>query len=295
VPRIGKCGGGIWEPGDITVATVQTLQQRLKVKAAKDLLAGVDVLVCDEVHHMDAKKWKAVVAGCRAHHRFGLSATVWIKRGSKSIDPGTIWLRALIGSIRYSVSIERLIAEGHLVQPTIHVLAVDGPSVAGKKWSHEVQRAGIIEHTVRNQMIVDTTRREAEAGRRVIVTSNSLQHCATLRRALPMGKLVHGETPMKERRQRLAQFRSGELKVLIGTVFGEGVDIPENDVVVVGEGGKSKTVTLQRLRCLTASPGKTRATVYDFADLHCPALAAHSLERVRVYRSQPGFRVECAS
>ena len=80
--------------------------------------------------------------------------------------------------------------------------------------------------------------------------------------------------------------------MLLGTVFAEGVDIPEVEVVINAEGGRDAKATMQRMRNMTVAEGKNRALLIDFMDEFNPYLQKHSMERLKVYRSIPEFNVE---
>ena len=90
----------------------------------------------------------------------------------------------------------------------------------------------------------------------------------------------------------VAEFVNDGVDVLVGTVFGEGVDLPEAAAVVNAEGGRSMINTIQRLRNLTMHTGKSEAVVVDFIDETNGYLAEHSLARLEVYRSESAFRVK---
>jgi superfamily II DNA or RNA helicase len=78
---------------------------------------------------------------------------------------------------------------------------------------------------------------------------------------------------------------------VVGTVLGEGVDIPELEVVINAEALCSKTAVLQRMRNLTQSEGKDSAFMIDFFDHTHPKLAAHSKARIAMYQGIRGFTV----
>jgi superfamily II DNA or RNA helicase len=104
--------------------------------------------------------------------------------------------------------------------------------------------------------------------------------------------VITGLVNKAQRDKRLSDFSSGRTPIMIGTVFGEGVDIPEIDVVIVASGGQDEKQTMQNLRNLTPSPGKTEAIVIDFMDMSNKYFANHARSRLKVYRSEPEFRIK---
>jgi len=79
---------------------------------------------------------------------------------------------------------------------------------------------------------------------------------------------------------------------LIGTVFKEGVDIPEIEVVINAEGGKDAKMTVQKMRNLTPHHGKTEAIYVDFYDMMNPYFETHSKARLAEYKAEPAFAIE---
>ena len=83
--------------------------------------------------------------------------------------------------------------------------------------------------------------------------------------------------------------------VLIGTVFGEGIDLPRLDTVIMAAGGKSERLVIQRMgRALRPFDGKQRARIIDFLDQDGGMLERHSRQRMEVYRSFDVFDMRIA-
>lgn len=305
--EVGACGDGLWEPRDVTVATAQTLlsQRRQATKADpstqayRDLLSCADLLFVDEVHHLEADEWRKVVQDSDAPYKLGLSATVFLDHDVET-ELGVIWLRACCGDILIDRSVSDLIELGYLVRPDVRLYPVRVPErIMSRGWSQRLWQEAILRNDWRNNKVVEVTRELVADGMRVCIISNRLVQvralCHLLDRArLPYEKIV-GKTPTEQRDRAVERFRAGYAKVLIGTVFGEGVDIPEIDAVVNAEGGSSIKAAYQRLRCLTPAEGKERAVMVDFVDLMHPFFARHSHDRLCVYRSERAFRINVAS
>ena len=120
------------------------------------------------------------------------------------------------------------------------------------------------------------------------MVASRLDHVSTLLSELESLDLqvgvITGATPSDRRRSLVEEYRSGEISVLLGTVFGEGVDIPKIECVINAEGGQSKKATMQRFRNLTPADGKEHALFVDFMDFNSSWLAKHSKARVAAYR-----------
>lgn len=305
--EVGICGDEIWEPREVTVATTQTMLNR-RGKATKaepstseylDLINHTDLLFVDEVHHLEGEEWRKIVQDCDAPYIIGLSATVFLDH-DEECELGVIWLRACCGDILIDKSISDLIELGYLVRPDVRLYPVRVPRrIMSRGWSQRLWQEAILRNDYRNDLAVRVTGELVSDGMKVCIISNRLIQvralCHLLERArLPYAKIV-GKTKSEERKRHVSRFKKGDVKVLIGTVFGEGVDIPEIDGVVNAEGGSSVKAAYQRLRCLTPNKGKTRAVMVDFMDLMHPFFAKHSRDRLSVYRSERAFRVSVAS
>lgn len=289
---IGVCGSGEWDPRWVTVATVQTLLAR--PREARALEAKTDLLLIDEVHHMRADEWRKPIMRTDAFGKIGLSATLFEDPDIPQ-ERSAIWVRACTGPIRYEVPIERLIQEGHLLQPTVllYRMPLHG---APQRWRYgRTYSEFIANNEERNATIADLAEQAAKAGLLTLIDTGRLDQMRRLEEMLSARgvevETLHGSTPPARRRRVVERFQKRKVAVVIGTILGEGVDIPELEVVINAEGGKSRIAVMQRLRNLTVSEGKTRAIVIDFADLGQRHMQEHSLARLDLYDETRGFRI----
>lgn len=300
--EVGLVGDMIWKPKDVTVATVQTLVKRRGKNTREEpaapeyleLIRQCDLVVCDEVHHLEAEKWRQVIQDSGAHYKIGLSATVFLDH-DRETELGVIWLRACTGEMLIDISVSDLIEQGHLVRPDIHIYTIRTPDFGKRGWSKRLHREAIYCNDDRNQTICEITQALVRDRMQVVVIANKLEQVGAITQLLnqtsiPFARMT-GQTAQSTRTRTIKKFKSGQLRVLVGTVLGEGIDIPEIDAVVVAEGGSDIKATYQRLRCLTPRKGKDRAVVVDFMDLTHPYFAKHSLARLEVYRGERAFRV----
>jgi superfamily II DNA or RNA helicase len=290
---VGRCGAGIWDPQWITVATIQTLIAQ--PKRAAGLLASVDLLIVDEAHHMEAPEWRKPVLSSNAFYKIGLSATVFVNREIEN-ERSAIWLKAATGPILYKVSMKRLMDEGYLVPPTIVLYPITRPEFSPRASYHRAYQCLIAENEFRNAAIADLAEAAAGRGLRVLIDSGRLSQIRRLKEMLTARHLgvevITGKTPSHARTELLARFRRKEFPIVLGTVLGEGVDIPELEVVINAEAMKSKKSVIQRMRNLTECAGKRRALMVDFVDETHPKLKQHSEERRALYQGIRGFTVK---
>ena len=183
---------------------------------------------------------------------------------------------------------------GYLIKPVIKLYPVRG-NVQAEDYQ-EAYQAGVVEHEERNALVCRLAADAVGEGLSTLVVASRLDHVEALREGLEDQGLsiavIVGSTSSEERREAVESYSNNEVQVLLGTVFGEGVDIPTIECVINAEGGQSKKATMQRFRNLTPADGKDTALFIDFLDLHSSWLAKHSRTRMETYRSNPEFDVQ---
>lgn len=305
---IGIIGDGECDIQYITVATIQTLQRwrNRKVKKGKrevsqpdprytKLITETDLVVVDEAHHLRGNsEWYKVVDDMDCRFRLALSATVLLDNTAEQ-ERGIIWLKATIGGIRIDIPEGRLIREGWLLTQNIRLYRVKKPELWNLGWSQTLRRRGITDNQWRNQKIATVA--DAMARKlKVLIIANRLDHIANLSQLLwdhnREHEIITGGDGKMSRQEKLEEFAKGKTNVLLGTVLSEGIDIPEAECVINAEGGRDPKNTIQRMRNMTISEGKTTALLIDFIDETNPYLLAHSQARLEVYRSIEEFTVE---
>lgn len=273
----------------------------LEIEGTMTYIAG-GIVVHNCHHYATGGKeaaWRDTALSLSATHIYGLSATVE-DDGSASSDMGTIWLRGICGPVIFSVAMRDLVEQGHLVKTTIRWIAHEAPETLHPEWSGSTYSEEITNCEPRNRAVVDVAVREAEAGSRVLVDVTRINHTRLLtqmcreRLSPKQVAMLTGKSDDATRKAALAGLKSGDVRIIVGTILGEGVDIPELNVVVNAEGGKAKTTAIQRLRNMTKSEGKREAIVYEMLDLHHPHLAKWTAARHRVYKAEQTFKIEMA-
>lgn len=259
------------------------------------LVQSYDFVVFDECHHLKGESWRAVMLDCPSRYRLGLSATVFFD-SAKENETGVIWLRACCGAIKYEVSTSRLIDQGFLMRQHVELYAVRTPDLNGEKWSAGLRDQAIYLNEWRNRFIVLKTMEKLLAGRNVMIVSNRLAQIEALSDLCHLYKVEHvtitGSDPTHLRDERVYDFTEGNVHVIIGTVFGEGVDIPILEVLINAEGGQDMKSTIQRMRNMTPAEGKETAELIDFWDDTNAYFRKHSRARAATYESEPAFVVK---
>jgi superfamily II DNA or RNA helicase len=327
---IGMIGDGENKVGFITIATLQSLsrlrngvvpvhkrhprapkptKEQLKREAKaraekkremrlryKELISTFDLVICDEAHHIRGEgDWYKVLYDLDARFKVGLSATAYPESESEA-ERGIIWMRATCGPIRIDVATSELVEAGYLMRQNVRMFRITKPDLNGRKWSNTLRQEAITQNKRRNRIITRLCRKYVDDGCKVLVVANRFDHIDAIHDMLDEDGLDHrivtGRDKGDDREDKVDGFVNGLYNVLIGTVLGEGIDIPVVDVVINAEGGKDDKTTVQRQRNLTISPGKERAVLIDFVDETNGYFKKHSKARLEAYRAEPSFNVK---
>ena len=299
---LGLVGDSGYDPSYITVATIQTLAmlrgkrgKRKPDPRYKELMARFDLVIFDECHHIRGDSgWRNVMAEADARFKVGLSATAYLDN-DKENERGIIWLKATCGPIRVDIPVSRLVEAGHLMRQNVRMYRVTKPDMNGLKWSDTLRRACIVENRRRNRLIALLAARAART-MRVIIIARLHDHISALCDAMDdLGleyRTITGKDSSAARIELVEGLADGDYRVLIGSVLGEGIDIPEVECVINAEGGSDVKSAVQRQRNLTVSAGKRQAIFIDFYDDTNSYFRRHSEARLEVYRSEDAYNVE---
>jgi superfamily II DNA or RNA helicase len=309
--NIGIIGDSECDIQFITVATIQTLalwrgrkKQGDKPKVPPDpryteLIENTDCVLFDEVHHVSGGgEWHKAFHDFDARFKIGMSATLFLDN-SKEQERGIIWAKATCGGVRIDVSESRLIQEGYLMKQNVRLFTVRRPDLNGKRWSQSLRRKAITCNVHRNTKIAMLAKKFNDKGFKTVIVSNRLEQIAILCEMMDdrgiRFETVTGADNRYQRDEKVEGFVDGEYHVLIGTVLGEGIDIPAIEVVINAEGGEDLKNVIQRMRNLTMLESKRTAILVDFLDETNEYFRKHSKARLEAYQSQQDFSVEVVS
>lgn len=289
--EVGSIGYGQWNEDFVTVAIPDTLSAA-KFKAQRThLMKTCEVLMLDEAHHAASQKWATIVGRCKAWYRLGLSGTP-LDRG----DGSDLKLMGQTGEMLVDISSSLLVSQGKLAKPVVEMLDVKKPKLPkGLDWP-DIYSLGIVRNLQFHKLVADTARRYVKEKKHVLILVTRIDHgealvaeLALMSKKMTPALFVHGKTEKEDLEAAIDLFQSGKLPVLIASpIFGEGTDLPNIDVLIVADGGKSVIKTVQKAgRAMRPKKGKpNECVIVDFNHYTHEKLLEHTLLRVATYKRE---------
>lgn len=279
----GLIAGGRARIGDtISVALVQSLY-----KCAEEVSERIGFLVVDECHRCPSRTFTEAVTGFDSKYMLGLSATPWRRDNLSRL---IFWY---LGDVHHEVDTSHLVATGvvlaaEVIERETGFRPYHDPVVEYSKMLSELTA-----DTVRNLLIAEDVAREARESPGIcLVLSDRKAHCENLQALLRFrfkveSELLTGDLPIEERRDVVERLNAGRARVVIATgqLIGEGFDCPNLSTLFMATPVRFSGRVLQYLgRVLRPAPGKEKARVFDYVDVHVETLVNAANARKRVYR-----------
>lgn len=299
-PVIGQIGGGKNAPsGIVDIATFQSLTTKddLDIPRAKPIVAGYDLIICDECHYGAAPNLELVMRSANAKRVYGLSAT---PKRSDGLE-GIIYMQC--GPIRHKVDPkEQAVEQGfkRILQPRFTQIRL--PDLEqGASYNQVVDR--LCRHGARNALIVEDTSNAVKSGRTPLVITKRKEHAAELAKRLQETSIetyvLTGEGTMREKRERIERVRAAASAryaiIATGSYIGEGFDLPQLDTLLLASPYSWEGVITQYSgRLHRESEGKDDVVVYDYVDTSVPMLERMYKKRLKTY-AKLGYEIAEAS
>jgi superfamily II DNA or RNA helicase len=217
----------------------------------------------------------------------GLSATPWRRdKLSKLI----FWH---LGDVHHEVDKKQLIETGHVLPAEVVIRETDFKPHYDPVQHYSKMLSELTQDDQRNRFIAGDVVQEAQTGDGVcLILSDRKKHCETLQAILKYkykleSELLTGDLNSEQRQAVQTQLDQGRVKVLIATgqLIGEGFDCKDLTTLFLATPIRFSGRVVQYLgRVLRPAPGKTKARVFDYVDIHVEPLVKSALSRQRVYR-----------
>jgi superfamily II DNA or RNA helicase len=294
--KVGVFSESKFEPADIIVTSYNALVRVFSKKVAEGTkernnqirkhMNATKVLILDESHCALTKKLSKVMDEfTNTGYRIGLSGTP--KPGKKSM----LELEAAIGPILFTVPFKKVIESGRIAQPV--VIEYEMPYSWYQEYMTEYSDAyevNIVRNELRNKFIADLVNKLTLQNKTCFIPVRKKYHGEILREMIPNSVYVYGDIESDIRKDLYDCLNSGSLKCIISTVGKLGLNIPNLSAVINAEGLEADTVTVQKMRSLTAAENKEYGLVIDFID-RGKYIYDHSKARSEKYHSLKGFTI----
>ncbi|HEJ2469774.1 TPA: DEAD/DEAH box helicase [Vibrio cholerae] len=256
----------------------------------RELAEKVTLVIFDEAHKAVAPKFQEVVQDFITANRFhadliGLTATP----GRSYSAEGLSWEDEKLANFFYNNKIsmkipgylspiDYLVEQGYLAKANFKSLNYDHSKIA----AYELRDAGGIEtmttlanNLERNRKIIDTIISECHNNSQIIVFACTVEHGINLATALSYkgikaASIDSKNDTLESRRAKIAQYKNGELQVLVNfNVLTAGFDAPKTNVTVIAKPMNSLVQYLQMAgRAMRGykSGGNKECSIYTVMD-----------------------------
>ena len=243
--EIGEYSGAKKEIRPVTIATYQVMTKKKNgVYAHLDLFDSYDwgLIIYDEVHLLPAPIFR-FTADIQSRRRLGLTATLVREDGME----GEVF--SLIGPKRFDVPWKEIESQGYIAPAEcIEVRATLSETERLAYATAEVEEKYRMCATTATKTKVVQALVEKHADDQVLVIGQYISQLDELSEKLGV-PVIKGETPVKEREELFAAFRTGELICLVvSKVANFSVDLPDATIAIQVSGAfGSRQEEAQRL------------------------------------------------
>lgn len=281
--KIGMIGGGKKVVGEkISVALVQSLY-----KCVAEIAGHIGFLIVDECHRCPSRTFTEAVTGFDSRYMLGLSATPWRRdKLSKLI----FWH---LGDVHHEVDKAHLVETGHVLKAEVFIRETNFKPFHDPVNEYSKMLSELTADTDRNVLIAsDVARETAESDGICLVLSDRKAHCENLQALLKYrfkldAELLTGDLSQGDRQTVIKRLNEKKANVVIATgqLIGEGFDCQNLSTLFLATPVSFSGRVLQYLgRVLRPAPGKDKARVFDYVDIHVDILVKAAKSRQKVYR-----------
>lgn len=277
----------------IRIVTIQTLASLQKTGELRSLLADVESIYFDELHHAGSASYTNLLPEMdHIYYRFGFTGT-FLRNDSKSLD---MW--GVLSNVLYRYPAFKAIQDGFLTPIKVYTHELPGRRSPSYPKEYDANYCGG-EHILRRilQIIQDAGDYE--------------QILVLVKNKDKSGKLIHeyldaygisnayvsGDDKKDVVNQTIKAFNDKQVRVLIGSsVIGEGIDVRSTDQLIMAQGGKSEIVIVQAVgRAVRLFEGKALAKIHDFDFTGTKYMRKHLIQREDIYRRNFECEIERVS
>ena len=269
--------------GRIVVSTMQSFIQI----PPEEYCDKFGCVIIDEGHHVSKPDgtYGKILSKLNAPIRLAFTATLPTSSEAKFA------LTGLIGPLIGRQTIEEAANLNILAKPKIRLIRTKkNTRIYDIRNYREAYNEGIVLNESRNKLVMQTAKEYIDEGKSVLIFVSKLEHGEELQKT---GKIILNNNIHFVQGNMEKEMRTHIKKCLINkslliaistTVWREGMDIPNLDVVINACGGKSEIMTLQTIgRGLRKTEDKEHVIIVDFFDPSNRFFISHFGERVCLY------------
>lgn len=263
---VGIVGDGQYDLQRVTVATVQTLAKKAKLKALLRYMGTLATVIVDELHVQLSKRNFNIVEAAKPLARYGLTATLQTEK-----DEVNLRASSFAGPVIYKYPIERGIREGVLssakyvqIRFVPHVSARELKEQELDDWTENV-----LQHPDKHTALRRLTHGYLKRDRYVVVLADLHKHIDKIHQTImeyqPM--LATGKVKLDRINGHIEDFEAGRHRLILASrVFNKGISIRRIDTVIsLGETEDENTIVQQIGRALRLHDEKRGVLFVDFA------------------------------
>lgn len=257
----------------VTIGLIGTLCKR----DITEIQSNFGCVILDEAHHMPANTFYDVITQFDAKYRYYVTATPVREDGLTDI------LTYEMGEVAATITLEDI--KDSIIIPTLEIVKTEFESNTDT-YSDLIKE--LCNDNQRNKLLSDKIISEHNKGKYILVLSDRVEHCETLKELcrIPDSVILTGTTKTKERKKIMSAMQERRYKVLFATKLArEGLDIPHLDCLILATPKRAKGAVTQEVgRIMRTCEGKTTAKVIDFYDANVGILKGQMYKRREAYR-----------
>lgn len=256
----------------VQVASIQTFMS--PKNRGRMTMENFDFIIIDEAHHSMAPRYQDLWDLFPESKKLGVTATPWRMDHSG--------FTSLYDDIIISHPIEWFVKEGYLSNYDYISIA---PNSDIQHEINSIDRFGVdgdyLEEELINRFDKDGIRAKLYEsycqfckGKKGIIYAINRQHAANIKNTYQAHgvsiEMIDGTTPKAVRESLLADFKAGELQVIVNVnIFSEGFDCPDIEFIQLARPTKSLAMFLQQIgRGLRISKDKEKGLILDNVGLY---------------------------
>lgn len=294
VDKIGKINAEEFNPKNITIAMVQTLnsiyfgkkKNTEKIKALNTCMRKLTMLIVDEVQDTSSQK-RLNIYNKATNLKFlmGLSATPFRNNDVLS----ALKVKGFFGGVAYDVEKKVLQEEGYLSMDKAILISNQVQKKLGATSYHDYLRLSIHENNKRNAILANIIKICKRNKIKALFLFNSKVH-GNIISDLTGETFISGDTKSEDRESEKVKFLNKKGGILLASnIYKKGITLPEVELVVISDGGLEQINVQQKFgRVLGSTENKTRSIVMDILDIGSKYFSEHSLQRLELYDEQIG-------